>query len=66
MRLKHPLGSMTLAVMYALIEMYETKEMFYGKLEYVLDQCPSRDTLIVTTGNERAGQELYVGPHGSK
>ncbi|KAG0727408.1 Craniofacial development protein 2 [Chionoecetes opilio] len=49
----------------------EEKEMFYAKLDSVLDQCPPRDTLIVlgdfnaTTGTVRDGYELCVGPHGS-
>ena len=39
----------------------EEKEMFYAKLDSVLDQCPRRDALIVlgdfnaVTGTERAG-----------
>ncbi|KAG0715480.1 Craniofacial development protein 2 [Chionoecetes opilio] len=59
--------------MYAPTEMRKTeeKEMFYAKLDSVLDQCPPRDTLIVlgdfnaTSGTVRDGYELCVGPHGS-
>ena len=59
-RLKHTLGFMSLVAVYAPTEMCETeeKEMFYAKLDSVLDQCPLRDTLIVlgdfnaTTGTE--------------
>ena len=49
----------------------EEKEMFYAKLDSVLDQCPHCDALIVlgdfnaVTGSERAGYEICVGPHGS-
>lgn len=72
-RLKHTLGFMSLVAVYAPTEMceIEEKEMFYAKLDSVLDQCPPRDTLIVlgdfnaATGTERAGYELCVGPHGS-
>ena len=72
-RLKHTLGFMSLVAVYAPTEVYkiEEKEMFYAKLDSVLDQCPPRDTLIVlgdfnaVTGTERAGYELCVGPHGS-
>ena len=73
MRLKHRMGFMSLLAVYAPTEMsdLEEKEIFYAKLESVIDQCPSRDTLIVlgdfnaVTGTERAGYELCVGPHGS-
>ncbi|MCP3680346.1 MAG: endonuclease/exonuclease/phosphatase family protein [Gammaproteobacteria bacterium] len=73
LRMKHSLGFMSLVAVYAPTEIYELeeKEMFYAKLESVLDQCPRRDTLIVlgdfnaVTGTERAGYELCVGPHGS-
>ena len=72
-RLKHTLGFMSLVAVYAPTEMsdLEEKEMFYAKLDSVVDQCPSRDTLIVlgdfnaVTGTERAGYEICVGPHGS-
>ena len=49
----------------------EEKEMFYAKLDSVLDQYPRRDALSVlgavnaVTGTERAGYEICVGPHGS-
>ena len=73
LRLKHTMGFMSCVAVYASTEMceMEEKEMFYAKLDSVLDQCPSRDTLIVlgdfnaVTGTERAGYELCVGPHGS-
>ncbi|KAG0724748.1 LINE-1 retrotransposable element ORF2 protein [Chionoecetes opilio] len=72
-RMKHTLDFMSLVAVYAPTEMRKTeaKEMFYAKLDSVLDQCPSRDTLIVlgdfnaTTGTVRDGYELCVGPHGS-
>lgn len=64
---------MSLVAAYASSEMCETKEkeMFYAKLRFALDQCPSLDTLNVLgdsnalTGTERAGYELCVSPHGS-
>ena len=49
----------------------EEKEMFYSKLDFLLDQCPHHNALIVlgdfnaVTGTERAGYEICVGPHGS-
>ncbi|KAG0717717.1 Craniofacial development protein 2 [Chionoecetes opilio] len=72
-RMKHTLGFMSFVAVYAPTEMRKTeeKEMFYAKLDSVLDQCPPRDTLIVlgdfnaTTGTVRDGYELCVGPHGS-
>ena len=47
--LKHSLGFMSVVAMYAPTEVCETggKEMFYAKLDSVLDQCPHRDALIV-------------------
>ncbi|XP_045130251.1 uncharacterized protein LOC123515575 [Portunus trituberculatus] len=75
MRLKliYNVGFMSVVAVYAPTEMCETKEkeMFYVKLDSVLDQCPCRDALIVlgdvnaVNGTERAGYELYVGPHCS-
>ena len=72
-RMKHTFGFISLVAVYAPTEMreIEEKEMFYAKLDSVLDRCPSRDTLIVlgdfnaSTGTERDGYELCVGPHGS-
>ncbi|KAG0730190.1 Craniofacial development protein 2 [Chionoecetes opilio] len=72
-RMKHTLGFMSLVAVYAPTRMRKTeeKEMFYAKLDSVLDQCPPRDTLIVlgdfnaTTGTVRDGYELCGGPHGS-
>ena len=70
-RLKHTWGFMSLVAVYAPTEAcgIDEKEIFYTKLDSVLDQCPHRDTLIVL-GNfnavtERVGYELYVGPNGS-
>ena len=64
---------MSIVAVYAPNEVCETeqKEMFYAKLDSVLDQCPRRDARIVlgdfnaVTGSERAGYEICVGPHGS-
>lgn len=73
LRLRHTLGFMSIVAVYAPTETsdLEEKEMFYAKLDSVVEQCPSRDTLLVlgdfnaVTGTERAGYELCVGPHGS-
>ncbi|MFV0264599.1 MAG: endonuclease/exonuclease/phosphatase family protein, partial [Kluyvera sp.] len=48
-RLKHTLGFMSLIAVYAPTEVCETevKEVFFAKLNSVLDQCPPRDTLTV-------------------
>ena len=64
---------MSVVAVYAPTEVCETeeKEMFYAKLDSVLDQCSHRDALIVlgdlnaVTGTERAGCEICVCPHGS-
>ena len=50
---------MSVVAVYAPTEVCETeeKEMFYAKLDSVLDQCP--------TGTERPGYEICIGPHGS-
>lgn len=58
---------------YALTEMYETKGkyMIYDKLNFILDLCPPRDTLIAldnfstTTDTGIANYELCVDSHGS-
>ena len=73
LRLKHTWGFMYLVAVYSPTELSgaDEKEIFYTKLDSVLDQCPRRDTLIVlgdfnaVTGTERAGYELCVGSHGS-
>ena len=46
LRLKHTWGFMSLVAVYAPTEVYEAdeKEMFYAKLDSVLDQCPHWDT----------------------
>ncbi|KAG0724686.1 Craniofacial development protein 2 [Chionoecetes opilio] len=69
-RMKRTLGFLSLVAVYAPTEMRKTeeKEMFYAKLDSVLDQCPPRDTLIVLgdfnaiTGTVRDGYDLCVGP----
>ena len=73
LRLKHTLGFLSLVAGYAPTNVCGAveKEMFYDKLDSILDQCPHRDTLIVlrnfnaVTDTERSGYELCVGPHGS-
>ena len=73
LRLKLSLGFISVVAVYALTEVCETKEkeMFYAKLDSLLEQCPHRDALIVlgdfnaVTGTERAGYEICVGCHGS-
>ena len=49
LRLKHCLGFMSVVAMYVPTKVCETeeKETFYAKLDFVLDQCPRRDALIV-------------------
>ena len=72
-RMKHTLGFMSLISVYAPTEVcdQEEKEVFYAKLESLLDRCPRRDVLVVlgdfnaVTGTDRAGYEVCVGPHGS-
>ena len=72
-RLKHTLGFISLIAVYAPTEMseLEEKEMFYAKLNSIVDQCAPWDTLIVlgdfnaVSGTERVGYEMCVGPHGS-
>ena len=56
---------MSVVAVYAPTEVCETeKEMFYTKLDSVLDQCPCRDALIVlcdfnaVTGTESVGYEI--------
>ena len=46
LRLKHTLGFMSLIAVYAPTEVYraDEKEMFYVKLDSILNQCPHRDT----------------------
>ena len=69
LRLKDRLGFMSVVAVYAPTEVYETEEeMFYAKLDSVLDQCPRRDALIVlgdfnaVIGTERAGYEMCWSP----
>ena len=71
--LKLSLGFMSVVAEYAPIEMCETEknEVFYDKIESLLDQCLHRDAVIVlggfnaVTGTERADYEICVGPHSS-
>ena len=48
LRLKHSLGFMSVVTVYSPTEVCETeeKEMFYAKLDSVLDQCYCRDAPI--------------------
>ncbi|XP_045121817.1 uncharacterized protein LOC123510602 [Portunus trituberculatus] len=62
---------MSVVAVYTPTEVCETEEeIFYAKLDSVLDQCPCRDTPIVlgdfnaVSGIERVGYVLCVGPHG--
>ena len=70
--MKYTLGFMFLVAVYTPTKVCGAdEEMFYAKLDSVLEQCPRGDTLIVlgdfnaVTGTERAGYELCVGPHCS-
>ena len=72
LRLKHSLGFMSVVAVYTPTEVCETEEeMFYAKLDSVVDQCSCREALIVlgdfnaVAGTERAGYEICGGPHGS-
>ena len=72
MRLKNTLGFMLLVAVYAPTNLYEAdEEMFYAKLDSVLDRCLCRSTVIVlgnfnvATDTKRAGYDLCVGLHKS-
>ena len=73
LRLKHSLCFMSVVAVHAPTEVCETgeKEMFYAKLDSVVDHCPCRDALIVlgdfnaVTGTERADYEICVSHLGS-
>ncbi len=67
LRLKHTLGFMCFVAVYAPTETSElAEEMFYAKLDSLVDQCPSRNTLVVlgdfnaVTGTERAGYKYLA------
>ena len=68
--LKHSIGFLSVAAVYAPTKVCETeeKEMFYAKLDSVLNQC---DAFIVlgdfnaVTDTERSGYKLCVGPYDS-
>ena len=72
-RMEHTIGFISLIAVYAPTEMrdLEEKELFYAKLDSIVEQCPPRDTLVVlgdfnaVTGTDRDGYEICVGPHGS-
>ena len=67
------MGVISLVSVYAPTEASDltVKDAFYARLESVVDQCPRRDTLLdlgdfnASTGTERDGYEMCVGPHGS-
>ncbi len=73
LRPKHAFGFMFLVAVYAPTETseLEEKEMFYAKLDSIVDQYPSRNVLVVlgdfntVIGTERVDYELFVGAHGS-
>ena len=58
---------MSVAPVYASTKTCETKEeeVFYAKLDSVLDQNQCLGRLNAVNGAERAGYELCVVPHGS-
>ena len=73
LRIRHSLGVISLVSVYAPTEASDliVKDAFYATLESVVDQSPRRDTLLVlgdfiaSTGTDRDGYEMCVGPHGS-
>ena len=68
--LKHNLGFMSVVAAYTPTETCETEEIFYTKLDSVLDQCPRRDALVVlgnfnaVTDTKRVATSC-LGPHVS-
>ena len=72
-RNRHSLGVVSLVSGSAPTEAIDLimKDAFYATLESVVDPCPRRDTLLVlgdfnaSTGTDRDGYEMCVGPHGS-
>ena len=52
LRLKHSFGFISVVAVYAPTEVCETeeKEMFYAKVDSVVDQCPRRDALTHSPG----------------
>ena len=73
LRICHSLGVISLVSVYSPTEASDltVKDGFYATLESVVDQCPRRDTLLIlgdfnaSTGIERDGYEICVGPHVS-
>ena len=67
------MGVISLVSVYAPTEASDltVKDAFYATLESVVDQCSSRDTLLVlgnfiaSIGTDRDGYETCVGPLGS-
>ena len=72
-RICHSLGVICLVSVYALTEASDLpmKDAFYVVLDSAVDQCPRRDSVLVlgdfnaSTGTDRDGYEMCVGPHGS-
>ena len=72
-RIRHSLGVISLVSVYAPTEASDltVKDAFYATLDSVVDQCPRRDALLVladfnaSTGTDRDGYQMCVGPHGS-
>ena len=73
LRIRHSFGVISLVSVSALTEASDltVKDAFYAMPESEVDQCPRRDTLSVlgdftaSTGTDRDGYEMCVGPHGS-
>lgn len=66
MRMKQTVGFMFPLAIYAPTKMCRTKGISYSKLDSVLNQCPSRDKLIVfnfsaVTSTEKVSCEQCVG-----
>ena len=73
LRIRHSLGVVSLLSVYSPTEASDLteKDAFYATLEYVVDRCPRRDTLLglgdfkASTGTHGERYETCVGPHGS-
>ena len=73
LRIHHSLGIISLVSINVPTEASDltVKDSFYAMLDFVVDQCPRRDTLLdlgdfnVSNGTHRDGYETCVGLQGS-